>query len=148
MAKRIKRGASHSHPLCFVFKNMLTRCNNPKYWQYKNYGGRGIKVCDRWMGENGFIYFADDMGERPHKYQLDRIDVDGDYSPENCRWVDKYTQMANCQNSKGYPGVNFMKSKNKWRARIKHNRKEIHIGMYTTEIEAIDARKKAEKDYV
>lgn len=67
---------------------------------YSAYGGRGIKICDRWLGEDGFINFYKDMGKRPvdrngKAYQIDRIDTDGDYTPENCRWV---TASANSKN--------------------------------------------------
>lgn len=73
--------------------NMKQRCYNPKKHGYKNYGGRGIKVCDRWLDPIfGFKYFVDDMGTRPDGCSLDRIDTNGDYCPENCRWADKSTQ--------------------------------------------------------
>ena len=57
--------------------SMVQRCYNPNNKRYKDYGGRGISVCDRWLGEDGFINFLADMGEQPKGYQLDRIDNDG-----------------------------------------------------------------------
>lgn len=75
---------------------MRSRCNNKKYTSYEYYGGRGIEVCPRWMEPNtGFRNFIEDMGPRPDKYTLDRIDPEGHYCPENCRWSDKTTQSYN-----------------------------------------------------
>lgn len=75
---------------------MIQRCTNPKHKGYKRYGGRGIKVCDAWLDFNEFYK---DMGERPAGCTLDRIDVNGNYEKENCRWADNKTQHGNKTNS-------------------------------------------------
>ena len=72
---------------------MKQRCADKNCAAYKNYGGRGIKVCDRWL--ESFENFVEDMGEKPFEYTLDRVDVNGGYSPDNCRWASRKTQMEN-----------------------------------------------------
>jgi hypothetical protein len=74
---------------------MLARCFNPNDAMYHRYGGRGIKVCDRWVGKDGFNNFIEDMGAQPKGLTLDRIDNDKGYSKENCRWVDRKIQNRN-----------------------------------------------------
>lgn len=126
------------HPLYKTFIGMHARCykeNNPKYHKY---GGRGIKVCDRWHDIRNFIH---DMGEKPTpNHSLDRIDNDGDYSPDNCQWSGPIEQMNNRgilkNNTTGYNGVTFNRRQNKYVARREYKKKPYFLGAFTTAEEA------------
>ncbi|MBB6446459.1 hypothetical protein [Bacillus benzoevorans] len=131
---------------------MKGRCNNPNDKKYKDYGARGIKVCDRW--ENSFENFLKDIGKRPSlKYSLDRIDVNGNYEPSNCRWADSVQQARNKRSQThsvtGVRGVHLhkqMKTK-RYQAVIGVNGKDISLGYFETLEEATKARKEAELKY-
>jgi hypothetical protein len=75
-----------------VWEGMIRRCTNPKDKDFRLYGGRGVKVCERWMDVR---LFAEDMGDKPQGHSLDRIDTNGDYCPENCRWATAMEQGSN-----------------------------------------------------
>jgi hypothetical protein len=81
--------------------HMIRRCYYPETEFYHNYGGRGITVCDRWLGDQGFDNFCQDMGVKPSsKHSLDRIDTNGNYEPSNCRWATLKEQARNRRTNK------------------------------------------------
>lgn len=83
-----------NHILYKTWLGIKNRCNNPNSLDYKHYGGRGIKICNRW--NKSFVYFLEDMGMKPETYySIDRINVDGNYEPLNCRWSTPKEQSAN-----------------------------------------------------
>lgn len=88
------------HPLYATWSAMKARCGNPKSISYGNYGARGVRVCDRWLGADGFPNFLVDMGERPEGMSIDRIDGAKGYEPSNCRWATAAEQSRNARQVK------------------------------------------------
>ena len=84
-----RRGLSGTYVSWYAMKD---RCLNPNHSSYANYGGRGVRVCERWLAFEGFLA---DMGERPSGTSIDRLDSNGGYKPGNCRWADAKTQGRN-----------------------------------------------------
>ena len=91
-AAAYKHGHDYSSPTYRSWKNMKNRCTRPTDKQWADYGGRGIKVCDKWMKFDGFL---EDMWVRPAGMTLDRIDNNGNYELQNCRWASLKTQRSN-----------------------------------------------------
>lgn len=90
---RLKHGLSHKHPLYKIWKTMRQRCNNPNNKKYHRYGGRGIRVCERW---DEFTNFLEDMGSSwKDELTLDRRNNNGNYEPSNCRWALPIVQANN-----------------------------------------------------
>lgn len=134
------------HELYFVWHSMISRCRNRNYPNYKNWGGRGITVCRNW--KLSFSKFLADMGERPEGLTLDRIDNDGNYEPSNCRWTNRFIQNRNTRKQEcNSNGTSFIKKTGRYRVYMSFQKKQMHIGTFSTLEEAIKARKEAEKKH-
>ncbi|WP_327421881.1 hypothetical protein OG763_15195 [Streptomyces sp. NBC_01230] len=99
-----QRSTTHGYSYSSEYRtwgDMVARCTNPNHKRWADYGGRGITVCDRWKN---FANFLADMGERPVGRELDRIDNNRGYEPDNCRWTDRSTQQKN-RPSSAYAGL-------------------------------------------
>ena len=127
------------HYLYQTWNNMKQRCYNTKASHYEHYGARGITVSSAWL--NNCQRFIDDMGPRPEGYTLDRIDNNGEYSADNCKWSGKHEQGRNKRNNNRCVGVMWYKQFNTWRAQGTKDKQQEHLGYYLEWFDAVCARK-------
>lgn len=143
----IKHGGSRSS-LYSTWEAMHQRCYNPESECFEYYGGRGITVCEEWKD---FATFAQDMGERPKGFVIDRIDTNGSYEKDNCRWTTRsessYNTRKQKNNTSGRTGVVLDRRSNIWYARIDYKGKSIHLGSSGTFEGACKLREAAELFY-
>lgn len=110
--KRNKELARGENALAAKYHHMRDRCTNPKHDHYQNYGGRGITICDEWLGENGLRNFCEWALKNGYQegLSLERIDVNGNYEPSNCKWIPLREQWFNKRNTRYINGVPIAKT--------------------------------------
>ena len=128
-----------------VFDGMKQRCNNPNNKNYEKYGGRGIRICTEWLNDTKkFFDWAIRNGYK-EGLSIDRINVNGNYEPDNCRWADSETQCLNQRirkdNKTGYKGIYY--SEGAYRVQIRRNKKRYYFGSYKTLPEAVKVLEEA-----
>jgi hypothetical protein len=137
----MRKPAKSKHPLYGTWAGMRKRTTKPNYQYWSHYGGRGIKVCERWSeSPDGFWNFVEDMGPKPddgQTYSIDRIDNDGDYEPNNCRWATIKQQLLNRKSWGSGSRLRGVISVNgSWTSQLCSDGRIKHIGTYKTEEEA------------
>lgn len=151
---RIRTHGLSKSPEYHVYKGIKKRCYNSSSKSYEDYGGRGIEVCDRWLEPNGqgFLNFLEDMGERPStEHSIERNNVNGNYSPDNCYWTTKSQQCFNqrvpkSNKSTGILGITLERN-GKYKVRISTGNERLYLGVYTSLEEALKVLQKAELKY-
>lgn len=138
--KLVRHGECSSR-LYRAWKNMRSRCRHKSRHDYSSYGGRGIAVCDEWsQSYSAFRDWAHANGYED-SLELDRIDVNGNYEPSNCRWATRSQQMANIRKVSGacsskFKGVSWIKRRRKWRVQLEAKGVSRFIGEFKSELEA------------
>lgn len=129
-----------------IWTHMWRRCRNPNSENFERYGARGITVCDRWKD---FGAFYTDMGDAPEGHSIERVNNNGDYTPENCIWADNFAQAQNKRmrkdNLSGVVGV--CEYDGQWFAYMDRNKVRRKTGYFTTKEEAVEARKMLERSF-
>lgn len=146
--QKTNHGMYHT-PEYKVWAAMIQRCSNIKSAGYKNYGGRGISVCEEWLSFNNFIA---DMGARTTpKHTLERVDNNAGYNKDNCIWATRTMQSINTRtyktNKSGHKGVFLDKESGKYRVSIGVNGRRIVLGSFSELADAVKARKQGEQKY-
>lgn len=141
------RGENRSkNPLYRTYNDIKERTTNPNNKAFKDYGSRGIRVCDEWL--NDFTQFEKDMGQKPSpQHSIERDDVNGNYCKSNCRWATRHEQNANKRNSGQNTGVRFCKKRKMYVADLVVNH-VLYRKRFKTEPEAIAYRKELELKYL
>lgn len=122
-ANRHKPSRTYS---CWV--EMRKRCNNPNFVYYRHYGGRGITICERWEDFNNFLA---DMGECPEGLTIERIDNNGHYCPENCRWATRLEQSNNRRDTLRLEAFGRVGTLTDWSALLPVNRETLYRRVYS-----------------
>lgn len=137
--------ATHRKTSTVIYRRwaaMKSRCNTPSATNYNIYGGRGITYCPEW---ETFENFYNDMGEGfSDELELDRINVNGDYCKENCRWTtheeNNYNKTRQLNNTSGKSGVSFNSKRKQWRSYINKDKKRIELGYFDNYKDAVEVR--------
>lgn len=113
-----------------IWKGIVSRCENPKERCYKHYGGRGVIMCERWR--SNFSNFLEDVGPRPsNKHSLDRIDVNGNYEPGNCRWATQIEQMNNMRKNRRLTYNGESKTVSEWTRHLGFSKVLLHQRIFS-----------------
>lgn len=137
------------HPLYATWRDIWRRCADPSVKSYKDYGGRGIRVCEEWRDVAQFIAWVEaNLGSRPEGREMDRVDTDGDYAPGNVRWATRAQNNVNrrktANTSSRFVGVT--RKRNRWQAQMKVNYRHITLGVFASEEDAARAYDRAAQE--
>jgi hypothetical protein len=154
VSQRKKEGRKNN-PLYGVYKGMKQRCLSKKSRNYEGYGGRGITICDSWLGIDGFSNFIADMGERPSGkgngnrflYSIDRKDNNKGYSKDNCVWATSHEQTRNTRSNNKVVGVQWVQVKKRWIASLRV-RGLMYKKAFIEHEDAVSYRKELENKYL
>lgn len=148
---REKTHGNSDSPLYTVWLDMKRRCYNPKNTHYADYGGRGISICNEWMDFGCFYDWAistgyDESKAKTRQCTLDRIDTNGNYEPNNCKWSNQCEQNANKRisnkNTSGYIGISWNKNRKLWECHVMFYRKRKYLGSSKIQKDLLEIRNK------